>query len=105
MILPERLTVLFPAVEEAGGKLFPGNCGHKEIGRPGSVRGSGFRPPPNPSFLLHSLQGTRGDETRRVAFFPPPPLLMFHPEGDKVQSITCGRAEAPNAVPEPRLAS
>lgn len=75
MIFQEPLTVLFPAVEEAGGKLFPGNCGQKKIGQPGSVRGSAFGPSESLIFIAFSL-GARGDETSRI-------------EGDEVQSITC----------------
>lgn len=75
MIFQEPLTVLFPAVEEAGGKLFPGNCGQKEIGQPGSVRGSAFGPSESFIFIAFS-SGARGDETSRI-------------EGDEVQSITC----------------
>lgn len=82
MIFQEPLTVLFPAVEEAGGKLFPGNCGQKKIGQPGSVRGSAFGPSESFIFIAFFL-GARGDETSRIASRP---RLL---EGDEVQSITC----------------
>lgn len=65
MILQEWLTGLFPAVEEAGGKLFPGNCGQKKIARPGSVRNSAFRPQRIPHFLFHSLRGREETEHGR----------------------------------------
>lgn len=81
MIFQEPLTVLFPAVEEAGGKLFPGNCGQKKIGQPGSVRSSAFGPSKSFIFIAFSL-GARGDETSRIA------SRHRFLEGDEVQSIT-----------------
>lgn len=58
MIFQERLTVLFPAVEEAGGKLFPGNCGQRRLDAP-DPSGARLSAPANPSFLLRSLRGWR----------------------------------------------
>lgn len=63
MILQEWLTGLFPAVEEAGGKLFPGNCGQKKIARPGSVRNWAFRPQRIPHFYSILFEDARRRNT------------------------------------------
>lgn len=81
MIFQETLTVLFPAVEEARGKLFPGNCGQKKIGQPGSIRGSVSGPGEYFIFIAFP-SGARGDGTSRIV------SRRRFLEGDEVQSIT-----------------
>lgn len=55
VILQDPVTVLFPAIEEAGGKLFTEHGGQRKIGHPRSVKDATFGRSKSFMFIALSL--------------------------------------------------